>query len=398
MTDPSLTSKGATACVILARGGSKGIPGKNLRKLGGVSLIGRSVRAAVAAPSVVATYVSTDDDEIAAEARLFGARIIQRPEGISGDGASSEAGWLHALPLMRADFPDLERLVFLQCTSPFTTGQDIENCLAEMVNQDADCALSVIEDHSFLWGVDAAGQGRGTNHDETKQRQRRQDLPLSYRESGAIYCVNAAAFEQVGRRFCGSVALCPVDHPAVEIDTPADLALCALIATTSDFAGVDAVSLANIRAVVMDFDGVHTDNLVMTDQNGIETVRTSRGDGMGLSMLRDVGHWHLMILSKERNPVVLKRAEKLKIEVHHSVDDKVAALEIWLAERGLGFDALLYVGNDVNDALAMQRAGVSACPSDAHPDILAIADWILPHPGGKGALRTMCDTLLAQKA
>ncbi|WP_456391328.1 cytidylyltransferase domain-containing protein [Profundibacter sp.] len=398
MTDPVSTSLGATACVILARGGSKGILGKNLQKLGGGSLIGRSVRAAVAAPSVAAVYVSTDDDAIAAEARLHGARIIVRPDDISGDGASSEAGWLHAIPEMRSDFPDLDRLVFLQCTSPFTTGQDIENCLAEMEKQGTDCALSVIEDHSFLWQNDASGRGRGVNHDETRQRQRRQDLAPSFRESGAIYCVNAAAFERVGRRFCGTVALCPVDHPAVEIDTPADLALCAQIATTSGFAGINTSSLLNIRAVVMDFDGVHTDNLVSTDQNGIEAVRTSRGDGMGLSMLRDAGRWQLMILSKERNPVVLKRAEKLKIEVHHSVDDKVAALEIWLSERGLDWDALLYIGNDVNDAAAMARAGVSACPSDAHPEILAIAGWILPYPGGKGALRAMCDTLLDQGA
>jgi len=146
----------------------------------------------------------------------------------------------------------------------------------------------------------------------------------------------------------------------------------------------------------MDFDGVHTDNLVSTDQNGIETVRTSRGDGMGMSLLRDTGQYQMMILSKERNPVVLKRAEKLQLEVHHAVDDKVAALAAWLAARGLGWADLLYVGNDINDRGAMEQAGLAVCPSDSHPSILGIADWILPLPGGKGALRAMADTLLAQ--
>jgi N-acylneuraminate cytidylyltransferase len=103
----------------------------------------------------------------------------------------------------------------------------------------------------------------------------------------------------------------------------------------------------------------------------------------------------MMILSKERNPVVLKRAEKLKLEVHHSVDDKVAALEAWLGARGLGWADLLYVGNDVNDRGAIEHAGLSACPSDSHPEILGLADWILPLPGGKGALRSMADTILA---
>lgn len=383
-----------TVCVILARGGSKGVPGKNLRHVGGVSLIGRSVRAARAATSVTAVYVSTDDAAIAAEARLYGARIVDRPVELSGDGASSESGWLHALECAQADFPALTRLVFLQCTSPFTTGADIEACLAAMEGQGADCALSVLEDHGFLWGLDADGFGTGLNHDETRQRKRRQDLPPQYLESGAIYCVDAAAFQRTGQRFCGKVALCPVDHPALEIDTPQDLELCARIAERAGQGGVAPDRLARVRALVMDFDGVHTDNRVLTDQDGREAVVTSRGDGMGLSLLRAAGHWHLMILSKERNPVVLRRAEKLGIEVFNAVDDKVAALERWLEARELGWEALLYVGNDINDAAAMARAGLSACPSDAHPAILGAADWILPHPGGQGALRSLCDALL----
>lgn len=385
----------ATACIILARGGSKGIPGKNLRPVGGVSLIGRAVRAGRAAPSVGAVYVSTDDAAIAAEARLHGARIIHRPADLAGDTASSESGWLHALGPVRADLPALDRLVFLQCTSPFTTGEDIEACLAAMRGQGADCAISVIEDHSFLWRPDAQGFGTGINHDETGPRMRRQDLPPAFRESGAIYCVRADAFERVGNRFCGRVALCPVDHPAVEIDSLRDLDLCSQLARSHGLDSPAADRLGRIRAVVMDFDGVHTDNLVLTDQNGVESVRTSRGDGMGLSLLREAGHWRLMILSKERNPVVLRRAEKLQIEVQNATDDKVAALSGWLARHGLDWGQLLYVGNDINDRAAMERAGLSACPSDAHPEILGLADWILPHPGGHGALRAMADTLRA---
>lgn len=395
MVEDTLTSSDKTCCIILARGGSKGIPGKNLKKVAGVSLIARSIRAARAAKSVGAVYVSTDDGMIADEAGMHGARIIQRPEALSGDSISSEAGWLQAMPQIRADFPKLERLVFLQCTSPFTTGDDIDGCLANMMALKADCALSVIEDHSFLWGIDQSGFGVGLNHDETQQRQRRQDLPPQYRESGAIYCINAALFERTGQRFSGSVAVYPVDHPPVEIDTFADLELCRQAALNSADSAVNPSQLKLIKAIVMDFDGVHTDNLVFTDQNGTETVRTSRGDGMGISHLRDSGKWQMMILSKERNPVVLKRAEKLKLDVQHSVDDKVAALGTWLKDRDLGWENLLYVGNDINDRAAMERAGLSACPSDSHPTILGMADWILPHPGGKGALRSLSDTLMA---
>lgn len=382
------------ACVILARGGSKGVPGKNLKTLGGVSLVGRSVRAARAARHVGGVYVSTDDAAIAAEARRYGATVIDRPAALASDTASSEAGWLHALPIIRAAQPQLAQLAFLQCTSPFTTGADIDACLEQMTAQNAACTLSVVENHMFLWTQDSGGMGVGQNHDASQPRKRRQDLPPQYAENGAIYCVDAAAFEAAGSRFCGPVALCVVDHPSIEIDSLSDLSLCAQLVQTRMEQEVPRDQLKQVRALVMDFDGVHTDNLVTTDQDGRESVTTSRGDGMGLSMLRARSDIALMILSKERNPVVLARARKLEIDVHNAVDDKVAALDAWLAERGLDWDALLYVGNDVNDHAAMLRAGLSACPSDAHPDILGLADWVLPHPGGRGALRSLCDQLL----
>jgi YrbI family 3-deoxy-D-manno-octulosonate 8-phosphate phosphatase len=395
--DASSTKRGEplTACVILARGGSKGIPGKNLKTVGGVSLIGRAVRAGRAASGVGQVFVSTDDPAIAAEARRHGARIVDRPTALADDQASSEAGWLHAIPFVRAVQPGVDRLVFLQCTSPFTTGADIDACLAAMTAQGAASALSVIPNHMFLWTRGDDGFGLGQNHDADAPRQRRQDLPPQYAENGAIYCVDLAAFEAVGRRFCGPVALCVVDHPPVEIDSPDDLALCRQIAQTRPGVEIAATRLNAVRALAMDFDGVHTDNLVATDQEGRESVTTYRGDGMGLGMLKSRGDVALMILSKERNPVVLRRAEKLGIEVYNSVDDKVAALERWLSDRGLGWEALLYVGNDVNDQAAMERAGLSACPSDAHSEILGLADWVLPEPGGRGALRALCDRLLA---
>lgn len=386
-----------TAAIILARGGSKGIAGKNLRPVGGLSLVARSVRAARAARGVGSVWVSTDDAAIAAEARSFGAQVIDRPANISGDTATSESGWQHALEVIRArtGLPGPARMVFLQCTSPFTTGADIDACLAAMEAQGADCALSVLPDHGFLWGLDAQGFGAGTNHDHRRQRARRQDLPPSYRESGAIYCVRTPAFESVGRRFCGTVALCPVDHPAVEIDSLADLELCSLLAARPSQSGIAREWLAAVRVLVTDFDGVHTDDLAYVAQDGTESVRVSRSDGLGLGLLRAAGRVTMLILSKERNPVVTARGAKLGIEVLQAVDDKVAALDAWLSARQMSWSDVLYVGNDINDAAAMTRARLSACPCDAHPSILAQAGWVLPSPGGQGALRVLAEALLA---
>jgi len=366
-----------SATVILARGGSKGVPGKNLRPVGGVPLIARAVRAALAASTQSAVYVT-------------------RPAEISNDSASSEAGWLHALPLLRADFPDLSQLVFLQCTSPFISGADIDACVAAKLDANAACSLSVVEDHSFLWTLDASGLGTGQNHAHTEQRKRRQDLPPQYRENGAIYCVDAQAFEATGQRFCGPVALCPVDQPPLEIDSFADLALANVMAPRAGAPSTEALS--QIKALVMDFDGVHTDNLVLTDQDGRESVRTSRGDGMGLAELHRRTDIKRLIVSKERNPVVLARAAKLGIEVSAAVDDKVAMLDAWLAQQGLSWAQMLYVGNDINDAGPMGKAGLSACPSDAHAAVLPLADWVLTQAGGRGALREICDALIEAKA
>lgn len=386
-----------TVSVLLARGGSKGVPGKNLRKIGGVSLVARSVIAARQAAGVSAVYVSTDDAAIAAEARAFGAIVIDRPADISGDTASSESGWLHALGIIRQQVPDVDRLVLLQCTSPFTTGADIDGCLEAMERAGAACSLSVYEDLPFLWKTGPDGFGRGANHDETKQRPRRQDLGPYYRESGAIYCVRVADFERARRRFCGPVALHEVNHPQVEIDTLDELQLCDLIARhrlgPASPASLET-RLRAIRAIVTDFDGVHTDDLVSVDQNGTESVRVSRRDGLGIERLRKAGRWKLFILSKEQNPVVLRRAEKLKMDCLNAAEDKVGALEAWLARENLTWDDVLYVGNDLNDIDVLKRAGIASCPQDAAPAVLEICDWIIPVDGGKGVLRAIADQML----
>lgn len=387
--------KKTTIAVVLARGGSKGVPGKNLRRVGGRTLIARAVQAARSAASVEAVYVSTDNAEIAREAKRFGGRIIDRPSALAGDAASSESGWLHALEIIRSDFPDVERLVFLQCTSPFTTGSDIDGCLAEMAKMNSACALTVIEDHSFLWERTREGLGIGVNHDETRQRRRRQDLQPAYKENGAVYCVCVEDFQRVGQRFCGPVALYPVQHPPIEIDSLADLALCDAIAVQRDrTGGLSSSDRAKIKALVMDFDGVHTDDTAILDQNGVESVIVARRDGLGIEFLRKSGRFSLLILSKERNPVVARRSEKLKVECLQARSDKVAAMSEWLKKMKLGWDEVLYVGNDANDIPAIKRVGCSACPQDAHPSVLPLVDWIIPHDGGRGAIRAVADCLL----
>jgi len=145
-----------------------------------------------------------------------------------------------------------------------------------------------------------------------------------------------------------------------------------------------------IDAVVFDFDGVFTDNRVLVTEEGKEAVFCSRGDGMGIGLLKKTG-LPLLILSKEPVPIVVHRAKKLGLECLHGVDDKLPLLKKWLAERGASLANTLYVGNDVNDLECLAAAGCGIVPVDAHPDVLPVANLVLTLPGGHGAVRQVCD-------
>lgn len=143
-----------------------------------------------------------------------------------------------------------------------------------------------------------------------------------------------------------------------------------------------------IKLIVYDFDGVMTDNRVMVDQNGIESVIVNRGDGYGVGGIRKLG-LRQIILSTEKNPVVARRAEKLKLEVIHDVLDKKSILDSFLKENGYSKEEVMYIGNDLNDIEAMSLAGIVGAPKDAEPEILEIADWISTKNGGYGVIREL---------
>jgi YrbI family 3-deoxy-D-manno-octulosonate 8-phosphate phosphatase len=132
------------------------------------------------------------------------------------------------------------------------------------------------------------------------------------------------------------------------------------------------------------------------DQDGTEQVRVSRGDGMGVSLLRRTG-LPILILSTETNKVVASRADKLKVQVMHGVDDKASALRAWIAEQNLDPARVAYVGNDVNDLAAMAIVGWPVAVADARPEVKAQARLVLAREGGNGAVREICDRILAAR-
>lgn len=142
--------------------------------------------------------------------------------------------------------------------------------------------------------------------------------------------------------------------------------------------------------IVYDFDGVMTDNRAMVDEHGNEAVFVHRGDGYGVRMIKDSLRMPQIILSTEVNPVVARRAEKLKIPViHNAGDDKKTILINYCNSNNIVLGDVMYIGNDLNDYDAMMICGYCACPSDAEPEIRAISDHIFVAKGGYGVIREL---------
>jgi N-acylneuraminate cytidylyltransferase len=210
-----------TVAIIPARGGSKGVSRKNIRPLAGHPLIAYSIQDALDAKRVEQVYVSTDDQEITEIAEQYGAKVIHRPPELANDTASSEAALIHAVSEIEKRESVINNLVFLQCTSPIRTGEDIDRALEKLQAQQADSLLSVSPSHRFLW-KEQAGEAYPINYDY-RQRPRRQDMSPQYVENGSIYIFKPWVLKQEKNRLGGKIALYVMGEEAtLEIDSIVD--------------------------------------------------------------------------------------------------------------------------------------------------------------------------------
>lgn len=379
-----------TVAIVPARGGSKGIPRKNLSLLAGRPLITHMIAAAREAPSLDRLIVSTEDLEIADVAEAAGAEVLLRPMALAADETSSEAVLIHSLDVLEAQGYLPEVLALLQCTSPLTTPADIDgtvNCL----RRPSDCAFTATPFHGFVWRQGENG-ARGVNHDPSV-RPRRQDRSVEWLETGAVYAMRAAGFRQAKHRFFGRVVPHPVPRAhSLEIDEPDDLRLAEVLLGTRRPPG--AARIPDRPAVVFDFDGVFTDNRVMVLETGQEGVICDRGDGLGLEALRHRGV-PILVLSRESNPVGASRCRKLGLEYIGGIRDKRTKLLEWIGGIGSEAGRVVYVGNDVNDLECMAAVGCAIAVADARPEVKAVAHIVLANPGGHGAVREVADLVLS---
>lgn len=152
----------------------------------------------------------------------------------------------------------------------------------------------------------------------------------------------------------------------------------------------------DIKLFISDFDGVMTDNRVLVDETGKESVYVSRADGQGINILRSLGI-ELVIISTEINEVVKKRADKLKVECIHGVNDKAECMKRYCLENSIPLSNVAYIGNDVNDYDAMLLVGMKIVPQDAYEEVKSIADYVTEAKGGYGVIREVAGIIKQSK-
>ncbi len=211
--------------IIPARGGSKGIPHKNIQPVAGKPLLVYTIEHARETLSIARIVVSTDDPDIGAVAQQAGAQVIWRPVTLSGDTATSESALLHALDYLRDTEgyePDL--VVFLQATSPLRQSGDVQNAIDTLLREQADSLFSASPVHGFLWRNEG-GVLSSVSYDY-RHRQRRQDAPEDLMENGSIYVFKPWVLRQLNNRLGGKIAVYRM-HPldSFQVDEPDDLDL-----------------------------------------------------------------------------------------------------------------------------------------------------------------------------
>lgn len=400
--------EGATVLAIVpARGGSKSIPHKNLRPFAGHPLVAYSIAAGLQSEAVDRVIVSTDDADIARVAKDYGAEVpFMRPAELAQDDTPDFPVFEHALGWLQQNEgyqPDI--VVQLRPTTPvrppWTVTRAVEILLAR---PDADSVRGVVPSGQTpykMWRMDDNGHltpllDAGISE---PYNQPRQALPATYWQTGHIDAIRRDTLTEK-RSMSGDVIFPLLLDAAytVDIDTERDWARAEALMLSGT---LDAVWPGrrprrlpdHVEALVLDFDGVLTDNRVWVGQDGAEAVAAHRGDGWGIADLLRSGV-QVLILSTETNPVVSARAEKLGVPVIQGSTDKAAALQGWLTAHNVDPMCVVYVGNDVNDLPCFGLVGFACAVRDAHPQVRLQADHILETPGGHGAVRELTDWIL----
>lgn len=404
-----MTTAPNVMALIPARGGSKSIPRKNIKLLGGHPLIAYSIAAARTASLVERIVVSTDDPEIARVAKALGADVpFQRPASLAGDAVTDLPVFVHALQALESAEnyrPDI--VVHLRPTSPLRPHGAVDGAIRLLVNNaGGDSVRSVAppgQNPYKMWRI-RGGRLRPLLPSKVPEAYNapRQALPETFWQTGQVDVIRRTTI--IDKNSMSGHWILPylVDSAyAVDLDTAAQWVFAEhLVQAHQDdmiMPGEVCPSLTTrVRMVASSFEGVFTDNRVWLTQGCQEIVACSREDAQGISRLQAAGIT-FAIISSEASPVVYERAKKLKVPCYQRVSRKSEILARLAREQGLRLQDVAYIGADRDDLEVLRAVGLAVAVAEACPEILREASLVLKQGGGRGAIRELCDLILASR-
>ena len=370
------------------RKGSKGIPGKNKRKMVGRPLFCWVLAEAIAS-NLDKVYVYTDDDDIS---RFIGreyhwtdkVEVLDRSPDSASNTASTEQAMLEFCEKVKYNF---DIFCLLQATSPFTTSAEINAVLAKIKEDGHDSALSVVKTHRFVWNAD----GTPANYD-VFDRPRRQEFEGLLIENGAIYASTQKALKASKNRLSGNIGLVEMSSESyTEIDDEQDWLVAEQLLMQRQRRQKEQDRITHL---VLDVDGVFTDGCIWYDANGEMAKKFDMRDGMGLEILRQHAV-DVMVMTSEQSEIVVQRMKKLKIgNVYLGVKDKYALLHNIVSKNKGSLANIAYIGDDVNDLANICSVGWSFCPKNATTAVKQQADVVLSKDSAAGAIREACEFIL----
>ncbi len=406
-------SKPEVLALIPARGGSKGIPRKNILPFAGYPLIAYSIAAGMQANTVTRVIVTTDDEEIAEVARSCGAETpFLRPAEFAQDRTPDLPVFQHALNwLAEHENYHPQVIVHLRPPAPIRPPDLVDRSVSLLLSHpEADAARGVTAAYQIpykMWLVDGEDKPMRPFTTvpglEEHYNLPRQTFPTVYIHTGLIDVIRPKTILEMNS-MSGKTLLPIVFDPTYEAD----------LDTLPEWHRAEQRVLHDplemvwpgkpprrmpetIRLLVLDFDGVITDNRVWVDQDGREMVAANRSDSLGIYRLRQAGV-ETVVISMETNPVVAARCRKLNIPWIQGENDKATALRKLLQERNINANEVVYLGNDVNDLPCFPLVGWAVAVADAMPEVTRQTDFILARPGGHAAVRELCDLILTGAA
>ena len=275
-------------CIIPARGGSKGIKNKNLVNILNKPLIAWTLEQAKSSKYIDNIYVSTDSEKIKNVCDRYDIGTIKRPKNISGDNDSSEEAILHAMDIIEYKKENnIDLIVFLQCTSPLRLPTDIDSAIEQFFIKEYDSLFSISKiDDLTLWS-EIDNELVSINYDY-KNRGMRQNRPENIIENGSIYVFKPDILYKYKNRLGGNIGYFEMEFwQTWQLDSYHEIELIEFYLEKYVNKKIKKLKFDEIDLIALDFDGVLTDNRVLVDENGKESILANRSDGLAISKIKE---------------------------------------------------------------------------------------------------------------